>query len=118
VQQPFGVVPALFLVQRPGGAGPAGGGELQVAVEALRDRPADEVASLRAMADVFTGEPGIEVGLLACDECESAAAQPVEQADSRANSSPDYVELAVGGVGAVVALPKPPQHVPDRVAVQ
>jgi len=65
------------------GAGPAGGGELQVAVEALRDRPADEVASLRAMADVFTGEPGIEVGLLACDECESTAAQPVEQADSR-----------------------------------
>lgn len=49
------------------------------------------------MADVFTGEPGIEVGLLACDECESAAAQPVEQADSRANSSPDHIELAVGG---------------------
>jgi hypothetical protein len=70
------------------------------------------------MADVFTGEPGVEVGLPACGQCASAAAQPVEQADRRANSSADQVELAVGGVGTAVALPEPPEHVPDRVSVQ
>ena len=30
----------------------------------------------------------------------------------------DHVELAVGGLGAAVALPDPPQLVPDRVAAQ
>lgn len=70
------------------------------------------------MADVFAVEPGVEVGLPGCGECESAAAQPVEQADCGANSSADQVELGVGGVGTVVALPEPPEYVPDRVAVQ
>ena len=43
MQQPPGLLPAPVVVQRPSGADPPGGGELQVAVDAMGDRPADEV---------------------------------------------------------------------------
>jgi hypothetical protein len=72
VEQPFGLLPALLLIQRLGWAGPSGGREAQVGVDALGDRPAHEVADLGPVAGAVTGQPGFEVGLAAAGKGEPA----------------------------------------------
>ena len=118
VQQPPGLLTAPVLIKRPGGTGPPGGGELQVAVDAAGDRPADEVTGFGFAGCVRADQPCVQVGLGAAGQGEPALAQPAEQADSGTHPLPDRVELAIGGGCAAVALPQPPQQVPGRVAVQ
>jgi hypothetical protein len=81
------------LVQWAGGAGPAGGSELQGRVDALRDCPAHEVAGFGPVADVVAGEPGVEVGLATGGQGESTGAQPAEQAEGGTHSLADHIEL-------------------------
>jgi hypothetical protein len=83
VQQLFGLVPALFLVQRASRAGPSGGGELQVGVDALGDHTAHEVSGLGPVADVVAGQPCVEVGLPTGGQGEPLGAQPVEESRAR-----------------------------------
>ena len=81
VQQPAGLLPAFVVVQRPGGAGPPGGGELQAGVDAERNRPADEVAGFGFAGSVVAGQPSVEVGLGTAGDGQAAVAQPAQQAD-------------------------------------
>jgi hypothetical protein len=79
VQEAAGLLPALVLVQRPGGAGPPDGGEPKPAVDAAGRSPADEVAGLGLAGGIAAGDPGIKVSLGAAGQGMPPLAEPAEQ---------------------------------------
>src|SRR5450759_482761 len=104
-------------VDLAGGAAPPPGGKLQDG-QLLLLRPANEVSGLAAVRGVVAGQPALEVALPGTGQGEVVGGEPVEQDDGGFDASSGADDLSMGGVRAAQPVAKPPQHMPDGVAVQ